>query len=172
MLRKMKTPVAILLLSLVAFTAFSTLTAPRAQALAPRCSGSYWSTDVESTFPYVGKDLAGHPFTYYWDLSIGSLRVCGTGQYEGRTSDKICLTVPPGSGWLALNLYNQWYTDGKYINENNYNFPISQTQSTTRCQYSGSWITPSGHTASIVGFTIAFDGSYPTGRQYITDTPR
>ncbi len=174
MLRNMKIPVVILFLCLATVSTFFTFTAPhvQAQTLAPNTC-SYWSTDVESSFPYVGKDLAGHPITYTWDLSIGSLRVCGSGQYEGRTADKICLTVPPRSGWPALNLYNQWYTDGYYISENNYNFPISQTQNTTRCQYSGSWLTPSGHQASIVGFAIAFDGSYPAGTShYLVDTPR
>jgi len=174
MIRKMKISLIVLLLALATFSAFSTLTAPHAQARTNTPNTcSYWSNDVQSIYPLVGKDLAGHPITYTWNLSIGSLRVCGSGQYEGRTGDEICLTVPPHSGWQALNLYNQWYTDGSYINGNNYNFAISQTQSTTKCLFSGSWLTPSGHQASIVGFAIAYTGTYPAGLgQPLVDYPR
>lgn len=163
MFHKVKIPVVILL-CLATLSAFSLFTAPHAQArtLTPNTC-SYWSTDVQSIYPLVGKDLAGHPITYTWNLSIGSLRVCGSGQYEGWVADEICLTVPPRSGWPALNLYNEWYTDGHFINQNNYNFPISQTQSTTRCQFSGGWPVASGHQASIIAFNYAFDGSHPAG---------
>ena len=136
-------------------------------ARTPSCG--YWSTDVDRTLSYVGKTLAGHSATYNWDLSIGSFRDCTTGGYLGKTADKVCLTVPPFTGWPNLKLYNQWYTNNSYVNENSPVFTVSNTSSTTFCAYSGSWLTPAGGTATVVAFAIPFDGSYPAGTQYVSD---
>ena len=78
-------------------------------------SCTYWSTDVETYFPYRGQTLSGGSTTYYWDISISSFRACGTGHYLGKAADKVCLTVPSGTGWPTVRIYNQWYTDGHFI---------------------------------------------------------
>ena len=171
MMRKTICLLALALLCLATFGTLSTFTAPHARAntLVPN-SCTYWATDTESAFNYTDTNPSHKRATYHWDISMLSFRACGTGQYLGKVSDHVCLTAPSASGWVGLDLFNVWYTNGNEIGFHENYFTINYSQSsTTYCSYSGSWAVSSGSSATVIAYTQALDSTDPTGSHYVND---
>lgn len=144
--------------------------AAQAHATAPSCT--YWAIDTESVLPVTGYTSSGKHVTYTWTLTIKSLRTCVTGAYTGKASDEVCLHEPAGIGWANIQLYNEWYTSGNYINESITYEPNTNNQGGTYCTYSGSWSVPSGSSAGVLGEAHFPDGTDACAPEYISTVER
>lgn len=74
------------------------------------------------------------------------------------------------SGWIGLELFNIWYTNGNQVGSSEEYFALNYSQSsTTFCSYSGSWLLSSGKNATVIAYTQAVDGSDPAGSHSVND---